>query len=282
MSKDRRKILVTGAQGFLGTHLLKALRDGGLIPFQYEGDVRLIHTLRAHFPAVCHLAGFTKTSPCVSERLLFDSNVTGTASVMLYCARENARCVFASSAAVYEPKPILRRIKEEDALAPVSAYGISKLLAENICAQFAQSAGVATVALRIFNLYGPGQKMPFLVPSLLDALSRNKPADLATPAAMRDFVHVQDVCAAFVAACGIKTSGFLALNVGTSQGHSVEEVARLAAQILKVKPRLRRDPRRRKERDFVIAETRAIRRTLGWKPSVLLRAGLEQTAQTVS
>jgi len=229
--------------------------------------------LKERFDTVIHLAGFTKVDNLITETELFDSNVTGTSAVMHYCRKRGAACVLASSSAVYKPVLSNRRLSEGAALSPSGAYGISKMLAEHICRYFSENEGVPVISLRIFNMYGPGQKSPFLIPYMKDIFARGDKLAVNTPFAVRDYVYVSDVVNALISACARVRRGFAALNVGTGDGHSVEDVARIFARIIGVKPRFvhgKNPP----EKDFVVADNTRIRKELGWVSRVNLERGL--------
>jgi UDP-glucose 4-epimerase len=243
----------------------------------YRGDIRKIDALRDRYDVVCHLAALNKARTKKETDSLFDVNVNGTDAVMRYCRRKKARCVFASSSAVYEPTADEKLLHENSsAVGPVSVYGISKVAAEGVCRYYAENFGVSATALRIFNMYGPGQKAPFLVPDIVGQLAGGKPLVLRTPKAIRDFVYVEDVAGAFLLACGLDRNGFLALNVGTGKGMSVYNVAGIIAGKMKKNHALKRLGRNAPKTDYVLADIRRTRRTLGWRPEIDIEEGLDR------
>ncbi len=270
-----KTVLVTGGKGFLGTHLASALVPLCRKLDCYGGDVRDIWRFARPYDIVCHLAALNKAGPGGSTDALFDVNVNGTLAVMRYCATSGARCVFASSSAVYAPSPVRRPLGEGARIAPASPYGMSKMLAEDVCRHYAHDHGVRVAVLRIFNIYGNGQEEPFLVPYAMRQLSQGKPVVLKTPEAVRDFIHVRDVARAYIAACRHEHKGFRVFNVGTGRGMRVADMVEQIALALSANPRkaIRRERHDKKE-DFVIAEPRLIRKVLRWHPTLSIDDGV--------
>ncbi|OPY87784.1 MAG: GDP-6-deoxy-D-mannose reductase [Syntrophaceae bacterium PtaU1.Bin231] len=266
-----RSTLVTGGRGLLGRHLLPLLRRRHSAVTLYEGDVREISGLRARHDLVVHLAAKNKVDPA-SPHILFDTNVTGTLAVMEYCRRVGARCLFASSSGVYRPLGKAGRLDEGAELNPVTPYGTSKLLAENVCRFFAETHGLTVTTLRIFNMYGPGQDPDFVVPDLRRQLARSSVVTMRTPHLVRDFVHVRDVAKAFLAAADLDRPGFLTLNVGTGRGHSIRQVLTL----LDGAASIRADEVERTDEDHVVADIGRIVSLAGWAPAVSLESALRR------
>jgi len=207
-SLKNKKILITGGSGFLGKHLAFQLRRVFRQVYVYKKDVRQIDAFARRFDIVCHLAALNKINSQNSENLLLDVNVNGTLAVMRYCCRTGAKCIFASSSAVYKPTTGIKKLHENSSVGPASFYGLSKMLAENICENYAENFGVSTIVFRIFNIYGPGQKTPFLIPYIASQLTNGKHIMLKEPESIMDFVYITDVVRAFISACLKQHKGF--------------------------------------------------------------------------
>ena len=156
-------------------------------------------------------------------------NVCGTAS-MLRAAQLSGtvrRFVFTSSMAVYADSPINKRVDESWPTKPISPYGISKLGAEGLTHQLCAHAGIESIVLRLFNTYGPGQRLsPYVgaVTIFCNRLAAGKnPIVYGDGEQCRDFVHVDDVVAALLLA-GTADAAGETLNIGTGRATTVNQV----------------------------------------------------------
>ena len=128
-------------------------------------------------------------------------------SVLNYCRQFQARCIFASTSAVYEPLNTWGLLSEDSPVKPTSPYAVSKLIAENICFQQSEQYDIPCAVMRIFNVYGPGQRSTFLIPYVLECLLEKRILSLRMPEAQRDFVYIDDVVEALVKASTLHKSG---------------------------------------------------------------------------
>lgn len=274
---QNKRVLVTGSNGFLGEPLSYQLRLFCKEIHLYNNDIREISGFRKGYDIVFHLAALNKLPVGGDSGLMLDVNTAGTLAVMQYCRRNGAKCVFASSSAVYEPLKDKHRLKESSRLKPVSLYGISKKMAEDYCKAYARKYGFPVIALRIFNMYGQGQDEAFLIPYLARQLFRRRRVSLEAPQAVRDFIYIDDVIEAFILAGNFKHSGFLALNVGTGIGVSVYNIAKKISSFLGAKEKIVLKADDGSLGDYVIADTRNICNLLNWKPRVAITQGLKLT-----
>ena len=261
-----RNILVTGGAGYIGSHTCKALARAGYAPIVYDnfvyghewavkwgpferGDIldreRLDAVIRRHAPeAVIHFAAFTYVGESVAEPLkYYRNNVAGSLSLLesIRAARIGAM-VFSSTCATYgipQASPIGEGLPQ----APVNPYGRTKLVMEWMLEDFAATGALSYVALRYFNAAGADSDceigeahspethlIPLAIEAALDPRRELQlyGLDYPTPdgSAVRDYVHVDDLARAHVAAVDYLLDGGkpVALNVGTGKGASVLEV----------------------------------------------------------
>jgi len=290
------RYLVTGAAGFIGSHLAEALVAGGhavvgIDSFTDYYDLRLkeenaagLDVLRldlardeldfAGFDGVFHLAGqpgvrsFGDVFPLYVER-----NVLASQRVFEAVARAGVRVVFTSSSSVYGeaeryPTP------EETPPRPLSPYGITKLSCEHLVRAYERSFGLDAVVLRYFNAYGPRQRPDMAFAVVVAALAAERPfAMFGDGEQSRSFTYVGDVVRATVAAMESAPGGSL-YNVGGGEEATLNEalavLERLAGRPLAIEraPAVPGDQRRTK------ADTTRIREALGWTPEVPLAEGL--------
>ena len=258
------RVCVTGGAGFIGSHLCRALIAAGHSVTAFDnlsvgrrenlpagvplvvGDIldgaALEATLRRS-DAVCHLAA--RVAVRSSFEFVVDdatTNVAGTASVLQAARRAETvrRVVSTSSMAVYAEGKRGVAISEEYETNPTSPYGVSKLAAERLTHLVCREAGLESVVLRLFNTYGPGQRLsPYVgvATIFMDALRRGEPPVIFGDGEQsRDFVHVSDVAAGFAAALVAPVSGET-LNIGSGVPLSVNQLLSALGRAMNVAPR---------------------------------------------
>ncbi|MFA5943833.1 MAG: GDP-mannose 4,6-dehydratase [Candidatus Thermoplasmatota archaeon] len=275
------RVLVTGAGGFLGRPLLHALASAGNA-HALDGDVTNAATFAGAGPAdvVYHLAAQSNVPLSVKDPAsTWKANVDGTLQMLEWARRDQvSRVILVSSSHVYG-HPVRAPMDEGHPLQPRSPYGASKLAAEALAQAYHATYGVATVVVRPFNIYGPGQSPGFLVPDILGQLRTGKDLVLGDPKPVRDYTFLDDAVR-FLVACG-SAAGIAgqALNLGSGQGHSVQDVVEAAVRAAgsRLVPTFDPGRFRANESGAVVADVAKARRLLGWSPRIGLEDGLRRT-----
>ncbi|MCT1866273.1 UDP-glucose 4-epimerase GalE [Dermabacter sp. p3-SID358] len=234
--------------------------------------------------AVIHFAAHKQVGESVEKpEMYWHDNIGGLANVLDAAARAGVRdFVFSSSAAVYG-MPDVDLVDEELECRPINPYGATKYVGEWMLADAERAHGMRTVALRYFNVAGAGAPeladtlVMNLVPIVLDALECGKTPkvfgnDYDTPdgTCIRDYVHVEDLADAHIAALGYlakEEREHRVFNVGTGTGSSVLEVidAIARAKGIEIEPEIA--PRRAGDPARLVCSTERIEKALGWKSS---------------
>jgi len=297
------RILITGGAGFLGAALANRLvREGHTVlalddlsagdPQRLDsrvvlarGDVRdvpRLWTLLQGVDLVYHLA----TRVSVPESILYpriyqDVNVGGTVA-LLEAMRDAGvrRLVLASSGAVYGDQPV-QPVHEELLPRPRSVYAVTKLAAEHFVLTLGRLWGFEVVVLRIFNAYGPGQPLPaahapVISRFLKQAIEGGTLVIFGDGTQTRDFVYLDDVVEALVAA-GERTglNGEL-INVGSGREISINELADIVMRVVGRRVPVIHSPAQDGGVARLCADLRKAERLLGYRPRVFLEEGLRR------
>ena len=310
------KVLVTGADGFIGSHLAEALVRNGYdirafvlynsfsswgwldrAPSDirdsldvFAGDIRDPHGMKTAMQgcdAVLHLAALIAIPYSYhSPDAYVDTNVKGTLNV-LQAARELGvrRILHTSTSEVYGTARFVP-ITEEHPLQGQSPYAATKIAADQLAYSFHASFGLPVVIVRPFNTYGPRQSARAVIPTIITQIASGKrQIRLGALSPTRDFTYVQDTVAAFIAALRSDAGLGQVVNFGSNFEISIGDAARLVAQTMGVEAEiLTEDARVRPEHSEVqrlYADTSKAASLFGWKPALGglegFKRGLQQT-----
>jgi GDP-4-dehydro-6-deoxy-D-mannose reductase len=281
------RALVTGARGFVGPHLVAALRRDGAAVGEYNGSLGDLDAIRRALEAfgptvVFHLAAQTFVPDALRTPLeTYDANVLGTAR-LAQAVREHTgapppRIVFASSAEVYGVRHAGEYpLRETLGLRPANPYGASKAAAEAILLGEAGGFGTDVVIARAFNHIGPGQREHFVVASLAAQLARiagggSPQLFVGNLTAARDFLDVRDVVEAYLALARDGERGQI-YNVCSGHAVTIRDVLRELIIIARVPVEVREDPARMRgvEIPLSVGDPAKLRDRTGWMPQIPL------------
>ena len=198
--------LVTGDRGFVGSRLKKFIEERGetAVGLDMLGDYPTVDVLRSFMKQNCvtkvfHLGARAFIPDCFGSAILdvVNSNVVMTANLLVACKKCGVeKFVYLSTSEVYgTPKKSDMPLNEESRVNPQSTYAATKYAAESLVRTFGRETGMDVVILRHFNIYGPGDTHPRVIPKIMSALKNRKEKILmGSIEVTRDFTYVDDVC----------------------------------------------------------------------------------------
>jgi UDP-glucose 4-epimerase len=302
------KCLVTGAAGFIGSHLSRRLlRDGcsvigvdcftdfyprwikerNLAPILPERNFEFLprdlldldlDALLAGVDAVFHLAAQAGVRSSWGESFsVYIKNNIQISQRLLEAVKGKPvqKFVYASSSSVYGLTPTLP-MTESSLLHPLSPYGVTKLAAEQLCFLYFKSYGVPTVSLRFFTVYGPGQRPDMAFHKFFRSIAEDKPISVFGDGRQtRDFTFVDDIVEACVSSLRRGSSGEV-YNIGGGHQEMLNDLFPLLEDICRKKIRITLADQQKGDVPHTFADISKARRDLGYAPRTALRDGLNE------
>ena len=307
-----KTILVTGADGFIGSHLVEMLvAEGAKVKalslynsFNYwgwledidclesievlNGDIRDPHyckMITKDVDIVFHLAALIAIPySYVAPSSYVDTNVTGTLNIIQACLENNVqRVIHTSTSEVYGTARYVP-IDELHPLQPQSPYSASKIGADSMAMSFYNSFGLPVTIVRPFNTYGPRQSARAVIPTIITQIANGaKEIKLGDVTPTRDFNYVEDTCSGFIAlAKSEKTIGEI-INIGSNFEISVKDSLDLIKEIMNSDVKFITDAERIRPKNSEVqrlwCDNTKINQLTGFKPKYSIRDGLTKTIE---
>jgi NAD dependent epimerase/dehydratase len=306
----RKNVLITGADGFIGSHLVEMLVAQGAnvralsyynafnnwgwledIPCQKEievvtGDIRDPHfclTLAQNIDIIFHLAALIAIPySYIAPDSYVDTNIKGTVN-MLQAALKNSceRFIHTSTSEVYGTANYVP-IDENHPLQPQSPYSATKIGADSIAISYYNAFELPLVVARPFNTYGPRQSARAVIPTIITQITAGKKKiQLGDLRPTRDFNYVEDVCSGFIAIAESNKAIGEVINLGTNSEISIKDLFHLIKTLMKSDATIDIDQQRKRPDNSEVfrlyCDNTKARKLLNYKPKYTLEAGLIQT-----
>lgn len=309
---DGKRVVITGADGFIGSHLVATCVAEGAdvtafciynsrgsagwlddVPREERdfaitfGDVRDAEQVRgalAGADVVMHLAALIAIPYSYeAPRSFVDTNVVGTLNVLEAVRAGDVGLMINTSTSEVYGTPDTVPIAETHPLRGQSPYSASKIAADKMCEAYALSFGTPVVTLRPFNTFGPRQSARAVIPTILaQLLAGVDEVHLGALSPKRDFTYVTDTCRGYVALAGAGLPPGEVVQLGTGTTVSIGELFDLCTRVVGVDARVVTDEERVRpagsEVEILQSDPSRAAELLGWRPTIDLEEGLRRTA----
>lgn len=306
-------VLVTGAAGFIGSHVadrllargesvvgldnfdafypeelkhanLREARDHASFR-EVHGDIRepeLLRRLPDDIDAVVHLAARAGVRPSIADPLLYaDVNIRGTLELLALARTRGIRTfLFASSSSVYGENDRVPFSEEDRVDHPVSPYAATKKAGELLCHAAAHLDGLSCLCLRLFTVYGPRQRPDLAIRKFAERMAAGAEIPVfGDGSTARDYTYVDDIVTGITSALDLargRERGYEIVNLGGSRAIPLEVMIRTLAEALDVEPRIHRLPLQPGDVTRTFADIGKARRLLGYEPATDFRTGIHR------
>lgn len=309
----KNKILITGAEGFIGSHLVEFLlkknynvkafiqyNSFNSIGWLSEIDKKYLKKIEFHFgdvrdfknvkkayekvSSVIHLAALIGIPYSYTSPLSYiETNITGTYNVLENSLQHKVkRTLITSTSEVYgTPKKI--PIKETDQLNAQSPYAATKIAADKIAESYFRSFGLNITIVRPFNTYGPRQSNRAIIPSIINQILSGDEIRVGNLSPKRDLVYIEDTVRGYEKILQSKKLNGQIIHIATKKSISIKNLIKSIQQILKVKNKILIDNKRIRpcgsEIDCLNGSNEKSFKILKWKPKIPLNVGLRSTIE---
>jgi len=313
---NEKRVLVTGAGGFIGSHLSEKLVEMGaevncLVRYNSRNDWGQIELLAPHIKdKLVIIKGDLRDSDCirkatkdidiifhlgslisipysyVNPRDVVETNVIGTLNVLTAAIDNNVeKIVHTSTSEVYGTAKYVP-IDEEHPLQGQSPYSASKISADKIAESFYLSYGLPVSIIRPFNTYGPRQSARAIIPSIISQILENGEVILGSTNPTRDFTYISDTVKGFLMVAESPKSIGNVINIGSGKEISIGDLTARIMSILGKNVKISIDENRirpsKSEVGRLCANNEKAKHLLGWQPQVNLEEGLRSTCEWIS
>lgn len=307
----QKNILVTGAAGFIGSHLVERLLEEGyqvtgidnFDPFYskeiklnnlrkaitnknfkfIELDIRDNNKLKSElidtYDAIAHLAAKAGVRPSIIDPIGYqETNVYGTQNLLEFAKEKNIKqFIYASSSSVYGINPNVPWKETDYVLNPISPYASSKISGELLGHVYSHIHKIRFIALRLFTVYGPRQRPDLAIHKFVKNGIEGKPIPFyGDGTTRRDYTYVDDIVNGFLAALNYNKSNYEIINLGNHHNISLAELVEIIQSHIGKDLIIERLPKQAGDVDQTFADITKAKSLLNWEPKTDINSGIEK------
>ena len=308
MNFKNKNILVTGGAGFIGSNLVKELIKETANVVVYDnflsGDISNLLDVRNTIKIikgdildrkfknilekyeveyVFNLAAEPYIPYCYYRpEKFFEVNANGALNVLLACRDVKVKRVVQYSTSEVYGSAQYTPMDEKHTTMPLSTYAVSKLAADRLCFTLHHEQNIPVIILRQFNVYGPGETQPYIIPEIITQLSKTSRLKLGNISARRDLTYVEDAVKGAIALMKCKEAVGKVFNLGTGKDWSVKQMAEIAGKLMgynRIDIKLEKDRLRPLDVKRLQCDYSKLHKLVGWRPEVSFKEGLQKTIE---
>ena len=289
MFRDK-KILVSGASGFVGSCLCDSLKDRcNLTALVFNKEIRGVKSLsvditkiedvlkiKDHYDLIFHVAGLVQ-KPENKPEDYFNVNAIGAVNILELCKQNKIKNLILSSTVEVYSKPQYFPIDEDHPKIPKNYYGMSKLLAENFCREYARKHKIGLTILRYSYVQGGGQLKKRVVPVFIDNAIDGK--DIVIDGSGKDtydFVDIHDVVKANLLVAFNKKAKNQEFNIASGKETSINELAEIIKELVNPKIKIKRNPMNKEKQKRFVFDISKARTLIGYTPRYTIADSLKE------
>ena len=274
----KNSILITGATGFIGKHLVKKIpnyniavdQNGKNIDLRIRKEVLKIK----RSDIVIHLAGKIPSEKNYSKNIFFEHNFLGTLNILEYCIKKKVKKIIFVSSYVYG-NPKKNPISEKHQIKPHNTYTKSKVLSEELCKIYAEKYKIEIIILRPFNIFGNLQKDNSLISNIIKSIKNNSHITIINKNNKRDYLFIDDLIDAIIKLIDYKCK-FEIFNIGSGKSYSFENIVQLFEKENKKKIKRKYKISKKNSIPKIQADISKIKKEIKWSPKYTLVEGIEK------
>ncbi len=288
-----KKILITGATGFIGNYLIPELTKNykiiGLSKNKIKSSKNFTSSsvditksdlrVKNQFTDIIHMAAYSDVNYCnLNPTKCYELNVKATQKMLEIARKKDSKFFFISSSHVYG-NTIKQPISENSSCNPSTHYASSKRMSEILCETYSKTYGLDIQIARIFSVYGPKSPESNLIFNIINQMINNSKIILGNTSPKRDFIFISDVIAGLIKIINSKKKGFEIYNLGSGKSISIENLVKNCFDLSNKKLKIisSKEKSRKNEIMNIQANISKMKKEFNWKTEISLKKGLEIT-----